>query len=324
MKNQKSIYLIALALFLTLNSFLALRANESKTLLHFVQISDIHLQKSYAKDGERLLGSSEKLLKDAVNEVNAIENLDFILGTGDLVDMPDEKLVDKFIDITKGFKYPFYVLLGNHDVSVNGGLGKKGFIKKFTEVENQKSFTEGMNYYSFSPKENFKIICLDGTTDKVVTSLGQLDDEQLNWLKLELEDGLKNNQYVIIALHFPAVEPFKSESHHILEPDRTKFMEIVNSYKNVIGVFSGHYHAARLQKIANKIHNSCPAVIQYPNAYREIIVTQDNPKYLNVEFKWHDVDGQELRDKSKSFSRSPKLTEGNPEDRNQVIKFKIF
>lgn len=324
MKNKKSLYVVVLSLFLVLSSFVVLKANESKTLLHFVQISDIHLQKSYAKDGERLFGSSEKLLKDAVNEVNAIEDLDFVLGTGDLVDMPEEKLVDKFIEITKGFKYPFYVLLGNHDVSVNGGLGKKGFIKKFTDVENQKSFTEGMNYYSFSPKENFKIVCLDGTTDKTVTSHGQIDDEQLSWLKNELEESLKNNQYVIVALHFPAIEPFKSESHFILEPDRTKFLELINSYKNVIGVFTGHYHAARLQKIANKIHNSCPAVIQYPNAYREIIITQDNPKYLNVEFKWHDVDGQELRDKSKSFSRSPKLTEGNPEDKNQVVKFKIY
>lgn len=324
MKNKKSFYIVFLSLFLVLSSFVVLKANESKTLLHFVQISDIHLQKPYAKDGERLFGSSEKLLKDAVNEINAIENLDFVLGTGDLVDMPEEKLVDKFIEITKGFKYPFYVLLGNHDVSVNGGLGKKGFIKKFTDVENQKSFAEGMNYYSFSPKENFKIICLDGTTEKVVTSHGQIDGEQLDWLKNELEESLKNNQYVIIGLHFPAIEPFKSSSHFILEPDRTKFLELVNSYKNVIGVFTGHYHAARIQKIANKIHNSCPAVIQYPNAYREIIVTQDNSKYLNVQFKWHDVDGQELRDKSKSFSRSPKLTEGNAEDKNQTVKFKIF
>lgn len=324
MKNKKSFYFISISLLLVLSSFLVIKANEPKTLLHFVQISDIHLQKNYAKDNERLLGSSEKLLNDAVNEINAIENLDFVLDTGDSVDVPDEKLVDKFIEITKGLKYPFYVLLGNHDVSVNGGLGKKGFIKKFTDVEGQKSFTEGMNYYSFVPKENFKIVCLDGTTDKVVTSRGQLDDEQLDWFKSELEDSLKNNQYVIVALHFPAVEPFKSESHNILEPDKTKFLDLVKSYKNVIGVFSGHYHAARLQKIANKIHNSCPAVVQYPNAYREIIITQDNPKQLNVEFKWHDVDGQELRDKSKSFSRSPKLTEGNPEDRNQVIKFKIY
>ena len=69
-------------------------ANE-KPLLHFVQISDTHLQKNYARDAERLLGSSEKLLKDAVNQINKIENLDFVLSTGDQVDVPDEALIEK-------------------------------------------------------------------------------------------------------------------------------------------------------------------------------------------------------------------------------------
>lgn len=322
---MKKIKLYSLLLVLvTLCSYVSVRANESKALLHFVQISDIHLQRDYAKDGERLLGSSEKLLKDSVSQLNDIKDLDFVLATGDLVDIPDEKLVDKFITITMSLKSPLYVLLGNHDVSVNGGLGKKGFIKKFTEVEGQMSFSESMNYYSFIPNEKFKVICLDGTTDKVITSHGQLDDKQLEWLKGELEESLKTNQFVIIALHFPAVEPFKSQSHNILEPDNTKFLDIVKSYKNVIGVFTGHYHASRIQKIANKIHASCPAVVQYPNAFREIIITQDSPKYLNVEFKWHDVDGIELRNLSKNNSKSPKLTEGNEEDKRQVVKFKIY
>ncbi len=321
---MKKIKIFKLLLTLVvLNSFIPTYAIENKTLLHFVQVSDLHLQKNYAKDGERLLGSSEKLLNDTVNQVNEIKDLDFVLASGDLVDVPDEKLVDKFITITMSLKDPFYVLLGNHDVSVKGGLGKKGFIEKFTAVEGQMSFTDGMNYYSFIPKENFKIICLDGTTDKVITSHGQIDDDQLSWLKGELEDSKKNNQFVIISLHFPAVEPFKSSSHNILEPDKTKFLELVNGYKNVIGVFTGHYHAARLQVVKNKIHNSNPAVIQYPNAFREVLITQNNPKYLNVEFKWHDVDGIELRTISKNGSRNPQNSEGTSKDKNQVIKYKL-
>ena len=314
--------LAGILFFLILGSQIALKAQEPKTLLHFVQISDTHLQKSIAKDGERLLGSSEKLLTDAVSEINEIKDLDFVLSTGDQVDVPDEKLIDKYIEITMASKSPWYLLLGNHDVSVNGGLGKKGFIKKFADLENPTGFKGNMTYFSFSPNEKFTFICLDGTTEKIVTPLGQIDDKQFEWLKSELEKN--KNKYVIIALHFPVVEPYKSRDHFILEPGRTKLLEIIESYKNVIGVFSGHYHAAKLMKIKNKIHNSCPAVIQWPNAFREITITQENPKYLLVNFKWHPVNGEELRNKSKNSSKSWSLTQGAEEDREQTIKIKLY
>ena len=323
MKRKKYFCLISIILIFLSGFFLTLKAENTKPLLHFVQITDTHLQKSIAKDGERLLGSSEKLLTDAVNEINEIKDLDFVLSTGDQVDQAEEKLIDKYIEITMASKYPWYVLLGNHDVSVNGGLGKKGYIKKFTDRNTiNRVFTGNMAYYSFSPNEKFTFICLDGTTDKVVTPLGEIDDKQLEWLKGELEAN--KNKYVIVALHFPVIEPFKSKDHYIIEPGRTKLQEIVESYKNVIGVFSGHYHAAKLVKIKNKIHNSCPAVIQYPNAFREITITQEDPKYLSVNFKWHPVDGQELRDVSKNSSKSWSLTQGTEEDREQTIKFKVY
>lgn len=293
-----------------------------KPLLHFVQLSDTHLQYSHAKDAERLLGSSEKLLNSAVSEINKIKDLDFVLETGDLVDVPDEKLIDKYIEITMSLTSPLYVLLGNHDVSVNGGLRKKGYIEKFTKLEDSKSFTDNMTYYSFSPNEKVTVICLDGTTDKVVTANGQIDDTQLEWLQKELDTS--KNKYVIIALHFPLIEPYPSKTHFFLEPDRTKLLNLINSYKNVIGVFTGHYHAARLFKINNKIHNSCPAVVQYPNAFREITITETDPKHLLIDFKWHEVNGADLREKSKNSSRSWTLTQGAKEDREDMIKLRVY
>ena len=309
-------------LLIALGSFAIIKAQGPRTLLHFVQMSDTHLQHSNAKDYERLLGSSEKLLKDSVDQINKIKDLDFVLETGDLVDMPKEELVDKYIEITMSLKYPFHVLLGNHDVSVNGGLRKKGFIKKFIESKSP-SFTNEMTYYSFSPNDKFTFICLDGTTEKVVTAHGQIEEEkQFEWLKNELEKN--KDKYVIITLHFPLIEPYKSQTHFFVEPDRGELLNLIDSYKNVIGVFTGHYHAAKLLKIKNKIHNSCPAVVQWPNAFREITITQDDPKYLNVEFKWHEVNGLDLREVSKNSSNSWTLTQGTPEDREQVIMLRVY
>ncbi|OGI20243.1 MAG: hypothetical protein A3B68_05310 [Candidatus Melainabacteria bacterium RIFCSPHIGHO2_02_FULL_34_12] len=315
---------IFVVLFFGLSSFYLIHAEESKPLLHFVQISDIHLQQTYAKDSTRLLGSSQKLFKDAVSQINKIKNLDFVLGTGDLVDVPEESLVNKFIEIAKELKYPFYAVLGNHDVGVNTKLNKQKFIQKFSDLKGARSFTGSMSYYSFCPNDKFAIVCLDGTTEKTVTSHGQIDDEQLKWLKNELTAN--ENKFVIIALHFPVIQPYKSDTHFIFEPDRTRLLEIIENHKNVIGVFTGHYHAARLTKVKNRIHNSCPAVVQYPNAFREIIITQDgdNPKYLKLTFKWHEVDGKELRDVSKNGSDAWALTQGTPEDRENVIKVRVY
>ena len=321
--NKKITICVSWLIFLLTFGFFVVKAQEPKPLLHFVQISDTHLQHSYAKDAERLLGSSGKLLTFAVNQINEIKDLDFVLSTGDQVDIPDPKLVDKYIEITMASKYPWYVLLGNHDVSVNGGLEKNGYIRRFYRLEKATSFTRRKTYYSFSPNDKFTFICLDGTTDKVVTPHGQIQDpEQFEWLKGQLEAN--KDKYVIIALHFPFIEPYRSETHFFLEPDRTKLLDLINSYKNVLGVFTGHYHAARLTKIKNKIHNSCPAVVQYPNAFREIIITQDDSKHISFNFKWHSVNGEELRNKSKNSSDSWRLTEGNKEDQEQIVRLRVY
>ncbi len=322
MKRKSLFLLVSVITLIIFSSFVFLKAEESKPLLHFVQISDIHLQDSGAADTGRLLGSSEKLLKDAVNQINEIKNLDFVLATGDLVDMPKKKLLDKFLEITNKLEYPFYGLFGNHDAGVNSELNKKEYIKRFTK-DRPTNFTDGMSYYSFSPNDKFTIICLDGTTEKVITAHGQIENpEQFEWLKKELEKN--KDKYVIIAMHFPLIEPFKSESHFFLEPDRTKLLDLLNSYKNVIGVFTGHYHVAKLMKIKNKIHNSCPAAVQYPNAFREVLITQDDEKYLNVEFKWHDIDGIELREKSKVGTKNWSAAAGAKEDREDLIKVRIY
>lgn len=314
---------IACVLFVLLSGFfLFLKAQEERNLLlHFVQISDTHLNYHYARNAERILGGSEKLLRKAVEQINEIEGLDFVLATGDLVDIPERKLVDQFIEITMSLKYPFYVTLGNHDVSVNGGLGKRGFIRRFYKQENATSFTNKKTFYSFSPNEKFTVICLDGTTDKLVTANGQIDDEQLNWLRIELEAN--KDKFVILALHFPLIEPFKSQTHFFLEPDRTKFLSLINLYPNVVGVFTGHYHAAKLFKIKNKIHNSCPAVVQYPNAFREIFVYKEDEKHIAFDFKWHPVNIEELRGISKKASKWA-VAQGTEEDRVQKIKLKVY
>lgn len=326
-RNYLKIYfyfLPAFLLVLAVDPGLSAKEKNKEVLLHFVHVSDTHLQRTIAEDGHRLKGSSEKLLTKLVEEINEIQDLDFVLSTGDNVDQPLVELVEKYIEITMSLESPNYVVLGNHDVGVNVELNKEKYIKKFYSLENATSFTNEMTYYSFSPSDRFTFICLDGTTEKEITSNGNLDEEQFEWLKDELEAN--KDKFVIVALHFPLIEPFKSESHKFLEPYRTKILDLIKEYKNVIGVFTGHYHAARLIKIKNKIHNTAPAIIQYPVAFREVTISKDEKgEYLYFDFKWHQLDVPDLIELSKKNSRNSwKLSEGTPEDREGTIKIRIY
>lgn len=322
---SKKINLIVflLALFFCYQATSNYFAQENSTeLLHFVHISDTHVDFPDAEDSVRLRASSEKLLRSVVRQINKIENLDFVLATGDLINTPEKPLLDKFLEITKYFKYPLYVLLGNHDVGVNVEMDKKNYIKQFYSVPGATSFKNKMPYYSFSPHKDFLFICLDGTTEEEITSNGQMPDSQLKWLKNEIESN--KDKFIIIASHYPLVEPFKSKSHCIKEADKKKLLNLINKHSNVVGYFSGHYHASKLIKLNNKIYNSCPAIIQYPCAFREIIVMRDDPKYLTFKFKWHVVSESELVEKSKNASKSWILNEGLEEDRENTIKVRIY
>lgn len=300
-------------------------ADEKEVLLHFVHLSDTHINYDYLSDKAKLRKNSGTILSDAIEQVNNMKEVDFVLITGDLVNLGKEELVDKFVDITMSFNPPVYVTLGNHDVGVNTKLGKDGLIKKFYDKENPTSFPNQVPYYSFYPNDQFVIICLDTTSDKAITSVGFLGDEQLQWLEAELEKN--KDRFVIIAIHMSPIEPVKTPRHFFAEPDRTRLLDLINSNENIIGLFSGDYHLARIIKLQKKIYVISPATVKYPNAFREIIITRgkkDKEKgKLIVEFKWHTAHNEKLVELSKSESESTEISVGSKKDRERIFKFKI-
>ena len=102
-------------------------------------------------------------------------------------------------------------------------------------------------YYSFSPKKNYKIIVLDDIITDEITSNGYIDAEQMKWLKKELDSS--KNDVVLIYMHVPIIEPFASPNHKLRNAYAVK--ELIEGYKNPIGVFQGHYHAAKITQHDN-------------------------------------------------------------------------
>lgn len=281
--------------------------------IKFVQLTDTHLD-SRAKVNvtARMYADSRGLLQEAVRQVNGLSDIDFVLFSGDMINRPNSNDLNEFLKVAGELKAPWYIALGNHDIGVKSYFNKPNYIK--TVAQSNKNFNTEKPYYSFSPEKGYLVIAMDGVIDNSVTSNGYFEKKQLAWLDKELEKN--KNSKVVIFQHFPVVEPFKSHTHRVKNAD--EYLKIINKHNNVVAVLSGHYHAAKIQKVNNVYHISTPGLIEYPNAFR-VITIEDKKDKLILKTEIQETNLKELQQKSKDKSGSWQLHYGSEADRNNTF-----
>lgn len=292
--------------------------------LNFVQISDTHISE---KDDTnyKALSSSRELLRDAIEQVNSIRPVDFVMFTGDMVNEPDkESYFNFFKELTK-LKYPALMAFGNHDIRQLQVIGDDApdNVKKYLTKNDALRIIKACNpfyifdksYYAFSPRRQYRVIVLDTTVDDTITSNGRLTDEAAAFLKEEIESH--KDKVILIFEHHPVVEPFKSAHHKILNAD--SYLDILKEYKRTpIAIFSGHYHAAKVAKHGNVIHVSTPSLVTYPNAFRYVKITNYDDRTIFV-FKFFETNLLDVRKKSKINALAAATLGGLPSDRNVEV-----
>ena len=285
----------------------------SKTL-KFAQLSDLHTSHKKAISGNRMHPNSFELAKDAIEQVNEIPSLDFVVITGDGIDYPNTELLQEFGGLISTLNKPYYYAIGNHDVSVD--YSKEKFMKVLSKTNPYKTFNKP--YYSTVLKKNFKLIFLDGASDSSITSNGYIDSKQLKWLDEQLKES--RDKVVLIFLHFPIEEPFSSHNHRII--NKNEVDEVLNKYSMPIAIFSGHYHVTRIMQKDNILHVSTPSMIMYPNAFRVVTVHESNDK-VTFDFEFMETNLKNIQKTSKMLTISGGLTMGTEADRiNSITIFK--
>jgi hypothetical protein len=86
----------------------------------FAVISDPHIsipQQKGVTDGYKLGLKTQMLTENTVAELNKIPDLKFVLVAGDLTQDAEPWNIDELRRILDGLKVPYYVTLGNHDLS---------------------------------------------------------------------------------------------------------------------------------------------------------------------------------------------------------------
>ncbi len=280
--------------------------------LDFVHISDTHIS-DRSDTSYKALGSSKKLLADAIDQINKIVGLDFVMFTGDLVDSATEENYYNYFSILSKLKYPSLNAFGNHDFS--GELQNDevlDLVKKYNP-----NYTFADSFYAFSPKTDYRIIILDATIKDRTTTNGELPKEQLQFLDNELNQN--QDKIVVIAMHFPSVEPFIAKEHSLL--NAKEFNEILLKYKNPIVVLSGHYHAAKIRHFGNLMFVSTPAMVTYPMAFRHIKIVnyKDRVQYT---FDFIPTRLEDIKEENRKNVISYGTLAGYEKDRNLSYTYK--
>lgn len=301
--NSISVILLAGLMLFGLRVYSASGSN-----LTFAQISDAHYSSAQTNTSYRLTAESGELLADAVAQINETPDVDFVMFTGDMINTPHQKELMRFLTYANQLQYPWYAVLGNHDICIGGYLSKKLYIDILNS--HNKDFSFSKPYYSFTPKKGYKVIGLDSIIDTKITCNGQIDKEQLKWLDKELSKS--KNDTVLIFIHGPLVEPLHSASHVTLNADEV--LKVINKYKNPIAIFSGHYHTTKITLMGNVLHVSTPSLVSYPNAFRIVKVNnQKNKVIFDIYFK--ETRYKDVQKRAKMMAFGSKTYYGSEEDR---------
>lgn len=217
----------------------------------FVFLTDIHLKPEM---------DAPKGFQMAIDRVNRL-NPDFVLTGGDLVfdamrgnQQRCDSLFTLYTDMSKGFKMPVYHCLGNHDLFA--------IYDESPEKESHPDYKYGMferylgkTYYSFDHKGWHFIVLnsLEVTADKKYR--GYFHQEQLSWLKQDLEMVDKSTPIVVVS-HIPLINSRNQVTGGSGNPNVENAFEVFQMTENynLKLILQGHIHWKEYGLVNDRFH----------------------------------------------------------------------
>jgi len=230
----------------------------------FVQFSDVHIDSKGIDTDVRPLSESVDNFAAAIKQVNKMNDVDFIVFTGDNLNHVKKMDLALFAKMSAHLKKPYYVILGNHDCASSLGIDKKEYyriLNKFSKSKIKSPPPKAVKY-----DRNLALIFMDGVNQFIPGSKGYYREKELIWLDEQLRK-FKNSK-VVIFQHYPIVEPFVYKSHQTIDAD--KYLNVLKKHKNVIAVISGHYHAENEILRDGILHMSCGTLLH--GDYKKITI----------------------------------------------------
>ncbi len=200
---------------------------------------------------KRLYRESPRKLTAAIDHLNAMKDLDFMLHLGDSVDR-DEKSYAAVIPVFARAKVPLYQVAGNHDYSIAAELKRK-----VPELLGMKAphYSVSRNGWRFvmldgnllslfstpegSPEWQTASAFLKSSKRKLADYSGGLGEAQIAWLKAELAEARKAGERVVLACHYPLLP---IDGHSLWDAEAV--LEVLKADRDIIAAWwNGHNHA---------------------------------------------------------------------------------
>ena len=176
----------------------------------FALFSDTHISSINPQPSEDL--------QNAVNDVNALKDIDFVLVSGDVSNLGDTVSLKLAKQILEKLHVPYYVVPGNHDIRWSEPQATN--FKKIFRADKFSFIHKGYQFIGFA------------TAPPVKSENGLIQKEDIDWMKIVLAKAGKEIP-VFAVTHYPLQTG---------DVDNWKEMTDVLKQYNVIAVLGGHYH----------------------------------------------------------------------------------
>ena len=249
----------------------------------FAHITDLHLDVKGTNTWQHR-EKSVPLFIDALRQIGRLPKLKFVIFGGDQIHAGprDRNSLYVFQEWTKHLDLPYYILLGNTEVSPIAGVSKmtrEGYLS----VWRGRGVVPGRSSWSVEPEKGVRIIGFDVTVDG--KPYGEASTASLKWLANELEVSRKM-RLVIIVTHQLLLPTTRRDS----DPEGAVWMVrnhaavrvLLEQYQNVRMVISGHHHASHVETVNGITYVADPAIVTYPCAFRVFNVSREGIHLRNV------------------------------------------
>src|SRR5439155_136281 len=197
-------------------------ASNNPPRIFFIQLSDTH----WGFQGPAVNPDAAGTLPKAIAAVNALETQpDFVVFTGDLTHTTDDprerrRRLAEFRDLARGLKNPNVRFMpGEHDAALDDGAAYQELF--------------GPTHYAFDHK-GVHFIALDNVSDRAA----RIGEEQLGWLKADLEKRKRDDRIVVLT-HRPLFPLYPQWDWATRDGEQA--LELLMPYRNVV-VFYGHIY----------------------------------------------------------------------------------
>ena len=210
------------------------------------------------------------------------DDLDFVLITGDVMDLASDDELDTFLEILDTLRKPWHFVPGNHDGFIHPdnplAFEPHQAVARIDPRMAEPQPHANQAFWSRSIGRGIQLIGLDSRLPSDWG--GTIRPPQLDWLQREIDRHSADDDLVIIAVHHPlhALGP-----HNRREPlnnficDNGAVVErILRLYPSVKMVLSGHHHANQITLRDGRLHIASAGLGPYPCVYR-IIQLEDTP-----------------------------------------------